>query len=379
MRNPRFAPILAAILALSVALGGCLSGPTPPPKVAVSFLSDAEVLASPGWTVGWAVEVFESVTDNGTVAVTSEAPPGWAPRFIKPEMLVEKANGRKATFLLVDIPADAANGTYSVKVRAAMGADTAEVTGTVKISRPALNLVKNGTAVQMDYIGFLDTNQVFDTSMFSVANSSGLDKWPDFVNSSKQRTEADYHPLSFTEGRRQVIRGWEVGIEGMALAQGKALIIPSEDAYGRYVNQSINITNSIPIYNQTTIAAFQPLYGGPPVEDAQYTEPTFGWTVRVVSVDNATGTCVLENLVDMNKTYKPFGVNATVSSLSSATGNFTLTYAPALNGTGVRYMDTGIIVDLNATAFTMRWQTEHQQTLAPYTLYFLVFVRSAAG
>ena len=379
MNNPRAAGLLAATLALAVALSGCLSGTAPTPKLAVNILSDIDLTASPGWTVGWAVEVFQSVGPNTTVAVTPEVPDGWGARFLKSDMLIELANGRHSTFMLVDIPASAANNTYHLKVHAAAGADKAEATVNVKVSKPDSNLIKNGSVVQMDYVGFLETNQVFDTSMWGVTNSSGLEKWPAYKNSSAQRTQADYHPLTFTEASHQVIKGWETGIFGMALGQGKALIIPPEDAYGHFVNQSINLTESVPIYNQTTIAAFQPIYGALPTEDAQFVDPNFGWTVRVVSVDNATGSCVLENMIDVNRTYTPYGVNATLTDLSSASGTFEVHYAPQLDGPAKNGRDTGQVVDVNATAFTVRWQTEHSQELAPYTLYFLVFVRSVAN
>ena len=379
MNNPRAAAILAATLAFAVALSGCLSGTPPEPKLAVTILTDVEVTASPGWTVGWAVEAFQNVGPNLTVVVSPEVPAGWTARFLKTDLFIEQARQRKDTFLLVDIPASAANGTYNLKVHATMGADTAAAGMTVKVSKPDLNLIKNGSVIQMDYVGFLDTNQVFDTSMWAVTNSSGLEKWPDFKNSSAQRTQADYHPLQFTEGTHQVIKGWETGVFGMALGQGKALIIPADEAYGRFVNQSINLTETVQIYNQTTISAFQPLYGGLPTEDAQFVDPTYGWAVRVVSVDNATGSVVLENLVDINHTYTPYGVNATLANLSSASGTFEVHYTPQLNAPAQRGHDTGVVLEVNATAFTMRWQTEHGQALAPYTLYFLVFVRSVAN
>jgi FKBP-type peptidyl-prolyl cis-trans isomerase 2 len=379
MKNPRAVPILASTVAIAVVLSGCLGGSTPVAKVALTLLSDADISASPGWTVGWAVEAFESTTENGSVALSAEAPPGWTSRLIDNPLTIQRKEGRNVTFLLVDIPADAANGTYNVKVRGTVGADSSEATGTVRVSRPTLNLIKNGSAVQMDYVGFLQTNEVFDTSMWGVVNSSGLEKTSDFRSSSAQRTQVDYRPLSFVEGSHQVIKGWETGIFGMSLGQGRALIIPPEEAYGRFVNQTMNTTQAVPIYNQTNVSRFQPQYGEAPVQDKQYIDPLHGWTVRVVSVDNATGAVVLQNLVDVNRTYAPYGVNATLSDLSSASGTFTMTYAPELGAQGKRGNDLGDIVEVTPSNFTVRWQTEHSQSLAPFTLYFLVFVRSVAG
>lgn len=379
MENPRAGAVLAAVLAAAVAMSGCLAGAPAEPKLTLTVLTDPEISAVAGWTVGWAVEVFESTTKNASITLVPEAPAGWNPRMVKNPLTIAEPHGRNVSFLLVDIPADAANNTYNVKVTATLGGDSAETSGKVKVSRPSLNLVRNQSAVDMDYVGFLDTNEVFDTSIWAVANSSGVNKWPDFKTSSSQRTQVDYHPLRFTEGSHQVIKGWETGIMGMALGAGRVLVIPPEDAYGHFVNQTINTTELVPIYNHTTLAAFQPLYGAPPVKDQQYTDPLFGWTVRVVDIDNATGNVLLQNLIDANHTYTPYGVNATVSNLSSASGNFELHYAPVFNATGKRGADNGVIVEVNATTFTYRWQTEHSQKLAPYALYFLIYVRGVAG
>ncbi|HKZ59214.1 MAG TPA: FKBP-type peptidyl-prolyl cis-trans isomerase [Candidatus Thermoplasmatota archaeon] len=370
----------SVVLALSILLSGCLAGPAPVPKVSVSLLTDAEVVAQPGWTVGWALEAFESIGDNQTVALSTDAPGSWNARFLNASLNISKANGRHTTFLLADVPSDLANGTYPFKVFASLGADRAEAAASLRVVRPLLNLVKNGTVVKIDYVGFLADNRVFDTSVWSVANSSGLEKWPDFVNSSAVRTQADYNPLQVTVGNRQVIAGWESGLQGTALGNGKALVIPADQAYGRFVNQSVNLTLAVPIYNTTTAAAFKPMYGADPVRDQQYVEPVFGWTVQVVSVDNATGVVVLHNLPNANASYTPYGVNATVSNISSAAGNFEVRFAPEAGFvTHNRFHEEGVVVEINATAFTVRWQTEHTNKLAPYDLYFLIYVRSAAG
>lgn len=377
MKYDRAPALGAVVLALSIVVSGCLAGPAPTPKLAVTVLSDADLNAQPNWTVGWAFEVFESVGDNQTAFVAADAPAGWTARFLKSNLSFDKANERRVTFLLLDVP-ETANGTYAFKISASIGGERAEAGVSVKVTRPLLNILKNGTLVRMDYVGFLETNQVFDTSMWPVANSSGLDKWPDFKNSSATRTQADYNALQLTLGNHQVIQGWELGLQEMGLAQGKALVIPPELAYGRFANQTINLTEAVPIYNQTTVSAFRPIFGNEPVEDAEYVHPVYNWTVKVVSIDNSTGALVYKHLPAAGS-YTPYGVNATVANISSAAGTFELRYAPELHQTTRYLADHGEVVEMNAGNFTIRWQTEHRQSLAPYTLYFLVFVRTAKG
>jgi len=379
MGTARTVPLTAVVLAIFVAGSGCLFAPPPAPKFALTLLTDSEVNAQPNWTVGWALEVYQALGDHQNATLTVEPPQNWNSRFLKSELSYAKSGDRHSTFLLVDIPPTQDNRTYDVKIHAAIGAERVDSTAKVKVSRPQTNLVHNGTVVKMDYVGFLETNEVFDTSMFTVANSTGLDRWPDFKNSSAGRTKTDYQPLQVTLGIHQVILGWEIGLQNMSLGQGKALVIPPDLAYGRFVEQALNLTNVLPIYNTTTVSAFSAQYGFAPAEDMQFIDPVYEWTDQVVNVDNTTGIVTVKALPNANASYTPYGVNATVTNISSAAGTFELHWTPTLNETVQNQLDTGVITSLNDTGFVIRWQTEHRQTLAPFTLYFLVFVRSAQG
>ncbi|PFH56559.1 hypothetical protein XA68_16332 [Ophiocordyceps unilateralis] len=67
--------------------------------------------------------------------------------------------------------------------------------------------VKNGDTVGVRYIGKLDNGQQFD------ANKTGK-------------------PFSFKVGKGQVIKGWDVGIVGMAVGGERRLIMPANMGYG---------------------------------------------------------------------------------------------------------------------------------------------------
>jgi FKBP-type peptidyl-prolyl cis-trans isomerase 2 len=374
--SPR-AGLTAVTVVLTLAVAGCLGGDQTPDPVTISLISDAEISAQPGWTVGWAVNVGQTVGDNQSAALTVNPPPGWVARYLKPTLDINTSGKNATSFLLVEIPADAADGSYEVKANAQVGDRTVTATGKVEVRRPTTNVLSNGTAVTMDYVGFLEDNRVFDTSMWSVAHM-GLDKWPDFANSSATRVQLDYNPLSLTLGTGQVIKGWEIGLLNMSLGQSKALIIPPDLAYGRFLDQEVNTTEVKDVYTRTTVSAFTIDYGEAPAVDGQYKQPVYGWTVRVVDVDNVTQDVVLENLPGAGGNYTPYGVNATVLNLSSANGTFEVRYAPVAGQEATNLLDTGNVVAVNASNFTIRWQTEHRQPLAPYTLYFLVYVRTAS-
>jgi len=68
---------------------------------------------------------------------------------------------------------------------------------------------KNGDKVRINYTGSLDDGHVFDSS-------EGRD------------------PLEFTLGSRQVIAGFDAGVEGMTVGEKKTVAIEPEDAYGNH-------------------------------------------------------------------------------------------------------------------------------------------------
>lgn len=72
-----------------------------------------------------------------------------------------------------------------------------------------MTTAKTGDKVRIHYTGSLDDGHVFDSS-------EGRD------------------PLEFTLGSRQVIAGFDSGVEGMAVGEKKTVAIEPEDAYGNH-------------------------------------------------------------------------------------------------------------------------------------------------
>lgn len=67
---------------------------------------------------------------------------------------------------------------------------------------------KNGSAVSVHYTGVLENGTKFDSS---------VDRGT---------------PFEFTLGAGQVIKGWDIGVEGMKIGEKRKLTIPSPLAYG---------------------------------------------------------------------------------------------------------------------------------------------------
>lgn len=83
-------------------------------------------------------------------------------------------------------------------------------------------VVGSGDEVIVDYIGRLDEENVFDTSVESVAQAAG-----------KYAAGRDYSTgLKFTVGAGQMIKGFDAGVVGMKVGETKTVNIPAAEAYG---------------------------------------------------------------------------------------------------------------------------------------------------
>jgi len=78
--------------------------------------------------------------------------------------------------------------------------------------------------VTVHYIGRLDDETVFDTSVEEIAKACG-----------KYMSGRNYNEgLAFEVGAGQMIAGFDKGVEGMTIGQTKTIHIEAKDAYGEW-------------------------------------------------------------------------------------------------------------------------------------------------
>lgn len=83
-------------------------------------------------------------------------------------------------------------------------------------------IVASGDKIAVDYIGRLNEQEVFDTSVKTVAEAAG-----------KYSPQRNYDEgLSFTVGAGQMIKGFDEAVVGMKVGETKTIHIPAEKAYG---------------------------------------------------------------------------------------------------------------------------------------------------
>lgn len=83
-------------------------------------------------------------------------------------------------------------------------------------------IVASGDKIAVDYVGRLNEQEVFDTSVKTVAEAAG-----------KYSPQRNYDEgLSFTVGAGQMIKGFDEAVVGMKVGETKTVHIPAEKAYG---------------------------------------------------------------------------------------------------------------------------------------------------
>lgn len=89
--------------------------------------------------------------------------------------------------------------------------------------------VEKGHQIVVHYVGRLDEEIVFDTSVEDVAKACG-----------KHTPGRNYNEgLAFTVGAGQMIAWFDKGVEGMKIGQTKTVTIPAKEAYGEWSKDNI--------------------------------------------------------------------------------------------------------------------------------------------
>jgi peptidylprolyl isomerase len=87
-----------------------------------------------------------------------------------------------------------------------------------------MDKVEPGARVLVNYIGWLDDNSVFDSSILG---------WKDLaLTPDSNLDDFETKPMPFVVGKRMLIPGFESRIQGMKAGEMKTIAVPPEEAYG---------------------------------------------------------------------------------------------------------------------------------------------------
>ncbi|HTT15997.1 MAG TPA: hypothetical protein VMH49_01365 [Thermoplasmata archaeon] len=263
------------------------------------------------------------------------------------------------------------------------------------ISSPAV--VRVGDNVTVNYIGLFgsgpEIGRVFDTSLKAVADNNAT--YPKSLEYSP-RNASGYTPLPVHVGPRApkggytingttygtVVTGFWKGLIGLPLNQSRTLTIPPDQAYGSLnasCLKSSPLTQSAPVVVSYAPGAFAKAYVGvSAVKGTTFTDPTYGWSDRVLS-SNSTDIVVVRQ-PSVGEVIDPYGWSIEVTGVTSTTITMTSQLTPSSVGAVLGNIANSTVcsttkflvwsVDLASGVFTMNYNRE----VAGETLVFVVTV-----
>jgi FKBP-type peptidyl-prolyl cis-trans isomerase 2 len=204
----------------------------------------------------------------------------------------------------------------------------------VHVVAPSTGDVRSDDSVQVDYIGFLDNGEIFDTSVADVGQNTNVKKSTEWTGHG-----STYSPLSVTIGTGAVIPGFDSGIRTLDLGQSRTVMIPPDKGYAKLINVTINRTDHIPMVTTYGWNDFVSAFGEVPAENKVVTDKYWGWSVQVTDLKETNATVLINPQPLLNKTVHPYGFDSKIIAIDSqannGAGDITVvnTYKPGVNVT----------------------------------------------
>jgi FKBP-type peptidyl-prolyl cis-trans isomerase 2 len=170
-----------------------------------------------------------------------------------------------------------------------------------------------GDTVTVDYVGSFEDGLIFDTSLASVAAD----------NASRPKAfsfswRPSWSSLTFQIGKQppQVIRGFELGVQGLAQGEQTTVSVPSDLGYGSADPAKIqtkHLLESVPVRVSMNASEFRSTYGTDAVSGTAVRDPVWGWPA---TVDVAGSFITVTNSPVPGTVVRPYdGWDATVVSI----------------------------------------------------------------
>jgi uncharacterized membrane protein len=197
--------------------------------------------ADPGRNVRYTLLVRN--TGNGEDEMTlshneSQVPGNWTLSFEYDSIKIPGLE-YKIVICTIETHENTTKGRYdiSVTVTASTGSSSSLWLNTSLTKDFGTETVVQGDKIQVDYIGAYPEGEVFDTSIFEVANNSAFPKGSEF----SMRSLPQYAPLKMFVGQTDtnpedqytnVIEGFWEGVEGLKEGETNVVRFPPEKGYG---------------------------------------------------------------------------------------------------------------------------------------------------
>lgn len=309
----KIAILLSMLVLFNITAAGCLSDePSKTPKLDISLVGKSHKIFA-GDTTTYAVVIDNNRDENDTVTLSiTDFPSGWYVTINQTRFNLTQRTSF-GVFVVVTAKENAKTGDHKIKIRAQseMFESKKSLTITTKVISDSGERVIEGDKVSVDYLGYLETDVVFDTSLEKIAKEEAIRKRPQFtvrgvydtlqvyVGSEDPDTKDDY--IGTVEGF------WE-GIVGMKVGQSRTVTFHPEKGYGNYVNATINVSEEITMFETFTLEEFEEYY---PEEDIFVSVPFehhyWGWNVSIHYVNETEDMVKIIHEPDLNQIITAYG------------------------------------------------------------------------
>jgi FKBP-type peptidyl-prolyl cis-trans isomerase 2 len=371
----------SAIVVLLVLSSGCLGGDEEPEVKVDLVLMGAKaqnVVQGNNTTFLFAIE--NNWKENATLVVSVEkVPEDWTVDLLPPRAVVDKFEGTSVR-VNISSPRSAVQKGFEFKIKLkAQGSDTHKDSQKVKVFildstvSTELDIVEeDGKVVYLNYTGYLDNGDVFDTNNENTSISSSIPK------SDGYQARPVYEPSPFRPGSGQMIEGFESGILGMRKGESKSFFVPEDQAYSDWEDLEINITEEVPLREKWSSNEFNRAFREEPAMWMVVTHRQWNWTAQVVAIElDEQQTVTLQLQVEPGDETWTYGWKSVVLSVDSTAnggvGVFVLDNdpdedGPVVGGPAQIYnssapleYDYGNVTEITDTVIMVRIQRSHHE------------------
>jgi FKBP-type peptidyl-prolyl cis-trans isomerase 2 len=380
--------LVSVALALVLLTSGCIGGDDEPEvKIQLTLMGEDAQNVVQGNNTSFQFEVENNWKANVTLIMSvGKVPDDWTVELLPERVTMQKDTIAGFRFNL-SVPDDARQNRHDLKVKVrAQGSDVHRkflyVTVFPLSSTIGHNLevvTPGGDTTYVNYTGYLTNGEVFDTTYEEIGLSEGIKKAPSWVPRNS------YDPQPFHPGRGELVPGFETGFTNMRKGEYKTFFVPEDQAYSRYEERTINLTESIPMREYWTTSEFERAFDHQaPAMWLIVTHRKWNWTAQVVDIaDDEKKTVTLMLQVAPGDTTGTYGWESEVVSVDSTAnggvGEIVLRHDPGevgspaqlYNATAPKEYDYGEVIELTDETVTVKVQTSHHE-LAGKDLIFWV-------
>lgn len=176
----------------------------------------------------------------------------------------------------------------------------------VLFSEPS-DMVGVGDRIKVDYVGKFADGRVFDTSKWDVASNDSA--YPKSLFFTLRGNETKYAPLEFTVGQGTMIRGFDLGVQGMRAGETKVINITVADAYGPMDTtkmRTLQLEETLPMTAILDKAKFREIYGEEPASFRSVTDQRLGIPAYVLNYNSQLGRAEVSLQVQVNDTFHAY-------------------------------------------------------------------------